>query len=494
MGAVDRAMGVDTNGRRQGARRWRGLVAVIAIAAAAAVDASPTWGKDALLGGSCCFSRRAGLNVCSPGCPGVACPSCGYPHPTHHANGCANCGADKSLGAGFAQDQELSEPGPDGIADLEPAEFGGEPEAEFEGIAASFGATARGADVLPSMVGDFFGGGITMFLPSIKERGGGTATILPVAGGDRRFKLSENNSPFPTDRVFVNFNHFKNAIQDVDVREFSLDRYTFGVEKTFVDGQWSLELRIPFAYGLDSTQLTGSTELNSATEFGNVPLVLKRLLVRRERWAAAAGLALILPTAEDAFVTDGFNSVTVENEAYHLQPFLGAYYAPHDRFWSLAFVQADFDTNGNTTTFFGPAFGQSSTPGADSGRGVLQDQNALYMDLGCGYWLLRDSSRSRLLSGIASLLELHYSTTMQDGDRVFADNGRDAVGGLTVTDRNAGGSGTAARRLDVLNLTAALRFELGRRSQLTVAGVAPLRTGDDKLFDAEFDVQYVWSF
>jgi hypothetical protein len=47
------------------------------------------------------------------------------------------------------------------------------------------------------------------------------------------------------------------------------------------------------------------------------------------------------------------------------------------------------------------------------------------------------------------------------------------------------------RRQDVLDLTLGVQFQLGSCSDLTIAGVAPLRTKfGDKLFDGEFLVQF----
>jgi hypothetical protein len=40
--------------------------------------------------------------------------------------------------------------------------------------------------------------------------------LADLAGGDRRFKISENNSPFPQDRIFFNYHHFHNAVVDVN--------------------------------------------------------------------------------------------------------------------------------------------------------------------------------------------------------------------------------------------------------------------------------------
>ena len=72
---------------------------------------------------------------------------------------------------------------------------------------------------------------------------------FPVQG---RAKVSENNQTLPQDRFF--FYHFNNALQDsirgsgdavYDRIGRSVDRYTLGVEKTFLGGQMSVELRMP---------------------------------------------------------------------------------------------------------------------------------------------------------------------------------------------------------------------------------------------------------
>ncbi len=106
------------------------------------------------------------------------------------------------------------------------------------GLAAgSLGATRGQYSAAPAMLGDFFGGnfGFSSF---------DTAT-LAVAGGIRNFKIAENVSPMPQDRVFFNYNHFHNAVEDINGRAYSLDRFTFGGEKSFADQLFSLEARLP---------------------------------------------------------------------------------------------------------------------------------------------------------------------------------------------------------------------------------------------------------
>ena len=102
-----------------------------------------------------------------------------------------------------------------------------------------------------------------------------------------------------------------------------VDRFTFALERDFFDDLVSLEVRIPFASGLDNTQTEGAPD-TITSEFGNIPLTLKLLLWERGTLRFTGGLATVLPTAADATVIDASDTVTVlENEAVHLQPFVG---------------------------------------------------------------------------------------------------------------------------------------------------------------------------
>lgn len=418
-------------------------------------------------GGRLCLKRRLGLPCTNVGC---------------------GCRCDESASAKRAGGDV------DARLDREVERYTGRGRGEAtgaEGVAASFGAGYEATGVQPYMIGDFFGGGATVLFQESGPTGTPLSATLPLAAGDRRLKVTENNSPLPADRVFMNYQHFANALDAGNTNTRGLDRYVFGIEKAFGDGHWSVELRLPFAAGLDSTQMTNTPLLTEGAEFGNLAFIFKGLLWRSQTWSAGAGLALTLPTAGDVRIS-GPSSLVVENEAVHLLPFVGLQYTPNERFWMLTFVHADFDANGNPVTFTGAEYGYPYTPGI--ARGVLQDQNLLHLDASWGYWLYRDPAGDRLLSGLAPMLELHYSTTMQPGDFVMSnrlDGTRDAAGAFTTLPN---GQGFAGRRQDTLNLTGALRFQIGRRSTLTVAGVAPLLTGDDKPFDAEFITQYIWRF
>lgn len=375
----------------------------------------------------------------------------------------------KPQGPGDDKDGKPQEPAP---AEAVPEAA---PEAGPTELAGAYGAAPGPESAAPYMIGDFFGGGTQL---------GGTALdgdtfSAGASGGDRRFKIVENNSPLPTDRVFFNYHFFANPLVNVAGRSVDLHRYTFGLEKTFLDGQCSAELRVPFSSGYNSDQSLEDGASLSGTEFGDLSLAFKGVLLRLECLLVSAGLGVTFPTGSDwrLLDPDGQPRLVLENEAVHLQPFLGAWLQPNDRLFVLFFTQADFDTSGNTVR------GIDSYPGpASREAGVLQDQALLFADIAAGYWIYRDSSR-HVLTGIAPVIELHYSTTMQQADAVV-----DQVSGLTLGADPAQGVGFGYR--DFLNLTGGVHFELGALSRLTVAGVVPLRSAGDRDYDAELALQF----
>ena len=305
-------------------------------------------------------------------------------------------------------------------------------------LASSLGGAGAGAGI-PSMIGDFFGAGYNyQFI---------NGATVATAGGDRRFKLAENNNPFPQDRFFFNYHHFDNALVNVLGNDANLDRYTFGLEKTLFSDRSSFEFRIPFATGL-GTNPGGSSSVGQVTEFGNIALAVKQMLARTQHTAVSAGLGIVLPTGGSfSAATTRINNV-FSNDAVHLLPFLGVYHESSPRLFSQFFLQFDFDPTGNDVVI-------------GSQSGVLQDQTLMFLDYSAGYWLYRNRC-NRHVRGFAPMIELHYSTTLQD-----QDYGPFANQQIFVED---------ARR-DVLNLTGGLFFELGRMSSLKIGAVSPLRTG-----------------
>ena len=318
---------------------------------------------------------------------------------------------------------------------------------------------------VPNIFGDSFSRASQLSYDDGQYPGEQTTIDIPPAGGGGRGKVSDNNKAFPTDRVFFMYNHFQNALLASPVafgpeQNSPLDRYTFGVEKTFRDGLWSIEVRMPFtgAYQLSAYDATVGSQ-----HIGNLKVTLKRLLWVNDSSAVAAGLAVDAPTGSDTTGDVGLDAFTVHNEAVYLSPWIGIMGAPTPRFFYQGFLQMDIATSGNPVDF-------------DSQHlGALSEQNLMYVDLALGRWLFHDPTASGL-KGLAFLLEFHYSTTVQD-TMILTGYGQSGVVQF----------GNLDNRLDVPNITVGLHTEIAKTT-IEVGGVLPLRNGADRMFDAEVQV------
>ena len=325
----------------------------------------------------------------------------------------------------------------------------------------------------PNMFGDSYESGNGMIVSGPE---GYSSAETPLAGGNRRMKIAENNNSLPQDRVFVLYNHFQDAASIDDMptvgpatqRSISLDRYTIGFEKTFLDGLWSFELRMPFGggYGYQSADFS-----SFAGQIGNLDVVLKRMVYQSDTTVAAIGLCVDTPTGSDATGTGQGVQYNIRNQATFLSPYLGILRLPNDRLFYQVFLQVDVPTNGNRIDYV-----DTLTTGAGA-FGTLNDQTLMYADLAVGYWLSRNPN-ANWVTGLAGVVELHYTTTLQDADIVTG-----------TTSGRSFSFGNFGNRVDVLDLTVGLHTELTNNTLCRVGGVVPLRTGDNRLFNAEVQVQ-----
>ncbi len=329
---------------------------------------------------------------------------------------------------------------------------------------------------------------------------------LSVAGGDRLQKFIENQSPLPRDRVFFNYHYFANALtsttQASTTKATSLNRYTLGVEKTFYNGMASVEVRVPFMGGLASEQFADRID-NSGTEFGNIGLTVKGLLWTDNcSQSLSAGLGVTLPTADDSTFTISAAqtgtaapfSLTLENESVHLQPFIGYVITPTENAFLQFLFQLDFDVNGYDVTSTGITLSgpTSSFSGLSNvNTSSIEDPTLLFASVSGGYWIYRDNSCCpTLIRGIAPIVELHYTTTV--------DLEQDTTDLVEFRDG----------RIDLLNLSAGVHVDLGDGSSLRCFAGLPLR-GDnftdtrfggtnqfesDQFFDVEVAVQFNYGF
>jgi hypothetical protein len=350
----------------------------------------------------------------------------------------------------------------------------------------------------PDMFGDFFGRGGTItatdtLATAPLARITGRAD-LALAGGSRGLLVGENNKALPVDRVYVTYNHFHNALRfraagtnplppvgPFDAaRDDSLDRFTFGLEKTWLCGWASIEVRMPLTGGYDFDFSSGNPAgivTADGGNVGNLSLITKLLLSQEECCAASAGLGIEAPTGSDAEARVAFTNYRIENEAVHLHPYFAVLSQSADDWFVHVFTQLDVALNGNPVTF--------SAAGGPPGAGTFGDykeQTLLHFDLSLGQWLYRDPC-APVVTGLAGLVEVHYTTALEDTDVVVGARATGFPPGATFDFRNR------LNRFDVVNLTTGVHVEIACDTTFRVASVFPLRTGESRFFDAEVVAQ-----
>lgn len=342
----------------------------------------------------------------------------------------------------------------------------------------------------PEMFGDFFqSGGDFNFGPNLRADQGLPQTAgsfsVPPPGGGRRVKISENNKALPDDRLIFSYNHFENALQFSEAqptdpstavtRTFPIDRYSFGIEKTFLDGFWSCELRMPFQGTFD---FEGTHTRGTSGQVGNLAVILKHLLYQDEELATVIGLGIDIPTGSDFEVLDRSavpflppTRFTFHNDALHVLPYAGFLYGGDLPYFVNGFVQVDIATEGNRLEA-----GREGGPSRVLGR--FNEQNLLFVDLGTGYWLYRNDFDGGL-TNLAAILEFHYTSSLQDADVI-----QGVAGGRPFIYTNN------INRFDIVNVTAGFQAQFNNLTSLRVAGVFPLGEEDDeRFFDSEVQVQ-----
>jgi hypothetical protein len=331
------------------------------------------------------------------------------------------------------------------------------------------GAVAASDSPDVNMIGDFFSSGYYL-------GGADGFASLPSAGGDRRFKATDNLSLLPQDRVFFNYHHFQNAVSDINGIEQNVDRFTFGLEHTCLDDTVSWEVRVPFTSGLASGQDFGQDNPMSS-EIGNVAFTVKAFLWQWRSLSFGAGLATVIPTADDASVQGDSQYTEFHNDAVHLQPYFGVYCSrPGSRLFSTTYIGVDTDVSGNEILV-----GASSTSGPLTSLGTIEDPALLYCDFQIGYWWYRDYGHIGYLNGIAPVIEVHYSQMLSDPEN-FDGAYQNPFG-----------------QSSLVNLTSGFILEFRRNNQVNIYGAVPLKQDETVLFSrtvspvftGEFGVQWV---
>jgi hypothetical protein len=284
-----------------------------------------------------------------------------------------------------------------------------------------------------------------------------TRTVLVPVGALGAFKIAENASPRPVDRVFFTYNFFgdlsgpgsgaNNPINittgnnNVRVNTFipgtsavnsNVNREIFGFEKTFLDGFASIEMRLPLLQQNSTLNGFGSNDIGDLTIIGKYAFILDQPTGN----VLSAGLAITAPTGHNIATIDGNIHSTL------IQPWVG-YIWNYNRFFLQAFHSIVVPTDSRDVTL-------------------------LFNDVGFNYWLYRGEP-NRTLSSIVPMIEVHVTNPL-----------------------NQRGPDSAIYVPDLVVMTGGVHFGFGRNTTLSF-GVATPVTGP-RIYNVEAFMQFNMRF
>ena len=320
----------------------------------------------------------------------------------------------------------------------------------------------------------------------------GLSADIPAAGGNSRFSIADNNKGLPQNRVFTDYRHFNNAIgTDTSVpgmptllRRQNFDSFLFGVEKTLDEHELvSVEIRIPFSGNADINQ---PGYVVSGGEFGNIPITWKQAILLEDSYSVVVGSTVITPTGGDVTGQIFGSPFSVNNEAWHLAPFIGGMLTPQ-----LDGTDESFDsvlpgmTNLMSRTTF-QYFGSVDFALNDQGivvpgalPGGFREPTLMFLSSAVVLNLFNQPT-AKNLTRLDGSVELHYSKNIGGGSPFAAP--RQGPGTLVFSQN---------RITEVLNLTAGISAEIRRNTRIQVAAAAPLASSNalnHRAFDGELIV------
>ena len=371
--------------------------------------------------------------LAGPSTPGSASPGAGSP----------GAGTGTGTGAGYSA----------AIDSTGGLDSGGGPETPAPTNIASLGTQSGQAEdpgFTPNMLGDlspYYAHSALSPAPPLPPGPHGLALLYPTV---RNFKMSENQSPRPMDRVFFDYNYYTNLNSTVNtaqrspINRMNASVYVWGFEKTFDQGNGSIGIRLPLN-SLSATSFASGVAAPTSSSLGNLDIFAKYILKQNRATGSliSAGLDLTPSSGPGRFA--GAPYLNSLNTTY-FQPFL-AYIWRMDRVYIQGFNGFDFPTNN-------------------------ADVSLMYNDIGIGYFVYRTNDRTRAITAIAPTFEVHVNSPL---------NHRNPY---NIYD-------PAASAYDC-NLTYGLNVLFGGKSMLTAALVTPVST--PKPFDAEFALMFNYFF
>lgn len=204
---------------------------------------------------------------------------------------------------------------------------------------------------------------------------------VPVSGSYSGVLITDNDSPRPTDRVYFGYNYYSGmgSALNSGFGGINENREMFGFEKTFLDGNASFGMRMPFI------QYNGPIGTSSQTA-GDLSLLFKYAFINDPNTGnvLSAGLVITTPTsATGGVLSDG----TTVPHSVLFQPWAG-FVRMFDRAYLEGITDLIVPTNGRDTVLFTNS-------------------------LATGYWLYQNFD-DRLLNGIIPTLEFHVHTPLNN--------------------------------------------------------------------------------
>jgi hypothetical protein len=220
----------------------------------------------------------------------------------------------------------------------------------------------------------------------------------PVAGRYQGVMITDNDNPRPVDRVYFGYNFLSDLGASLNGGAGTdLQRQHVGFEKTFLDGDASFGMRLPFVeqYGQGI----------SSRDVGDLTLVFKYAVYndRQTGDLVSGGLLLTTPTGGGGVIlADGSGTP----HSWLFQPW-GGFVKTLDRLYVM---------------------GVSNLIAPSDGRDPLLWGNSL----AAGYWLYRSDS-DRLLTGVIPTIEFHSRTPLNHrnpDDLVFVQDQMNITAGV----------------------------------------------------------------
>ncbi len=269
----------------------------------------------------------------------------------------------------------------------------------------------------------------------------GSRGASPIYPSVRNFKISENQSPRPQDRLFFDFNYYNNLNDTINLRDLSPITqmkayvYNFGIEKTFNNGMGSVGIRVPLD-NLTANSFGNIVSTPTSTATGNLTIFGKYILAQNTRTGSlvSACWAISPQTATGRFA--GAPYLFPLNSTYFQTCF--GYIYNYEKWYFQGFSGLSFSAN----------------PG---------DTAMVYNDLAVGYFLIRNRDSRAWLTALAPTVELHVNNPINHRDPF---NRNDLAGSP-----------------DSVDFTFGLNFGFKNTAVLTAAFVTPVAS--PRPFDSE---------